>query len=84
MWRSEHRFPPGKFPKELLAQLLVRNSEVLAGAWQLDSAGGFVWCNFGMSVPYSSFKVPFVKETLELLLAETHRVALRYEHLRVI
>lgn len=77
-------FPPGKFPETLLAQLLVRNSEVLAGAWQLDSAGGFIWCNFGIAVPYSNFKVPVVKEALELLLAETHRVALRYEHLRVI
>lgn len=77
-------FPPGKFPEALLAQLLVRNSEVLAGGWQLDSAGGYIWCNFGMSVPYSNFKVPVVKEALELLLAETHRAVLRYEHLRVI
>ncbi|MFO0942340.1 MAG: hypothetical protein U0930_16500 [Pirellulales bacterium] len=77
-------FVPRQFPTSFLAQLLIRNAEVPMGAWQLDEAGGRVWCNFGLSIPYTNFTIPIVKHSLELLLAETHRVALRYRQLGTI
>lgn len=77
-------FPPRKFPNSLLAQLLVRNAEIVAGAWQLGTNKDLIWCNFGMSIPLSNFRVRTAKHALELILAETHFIAVRFRHLATV
>ncbi len=77
-------FMPRQFPNSFLALLLVRNSEVACGGWQLLAAGEHIWCNFSVTIPLNLFRKRVVKDYLEQIIAEAHHVATRYQHLNSI